>query len=78
MNLKDFLLQKTKIGDLCAISDRGYLVATAYIDDEDLFIKYMNYDLLANKVVSHHYDYLNVNDENGNINQIRCIFIDTK
>ena len=38
MTVKDFLLHRTKVGDVCVISDCGCDLAYAVIDHEDLFI----------------------------------------
>lgn len=37
MKLREFLLRKTKALELCVIRDSGWIVATCWIDYEDLF-----------------------------------------
>ena len=37
MTLKEFLRNKTQMHELCAIRDHGYIVATVWIDSEDLW-----------------------------------------
>ena len=48
--LKDFLLKETEAKTLCLITENGYIISTAYIDYEDLFIRYMNPELLKKEV----------------------------
>ena len=48
--LEDVLLERTEANRYVKIYDGGWLVAMCYIDDEDLFIKYMSEELLNEKV----------------------------
>lgn len=36
ITLRKFLREKTKVHELCAIQEHGYIVAVVYIDHEDL------------------------------------------
>ena len=38
MTVKEFLLHRTKVGDVCVIADCGYDLVCAVIDHEDLFV----------------------------------------
>lgn len=38
MTVSEFLLHRTKVGDVCIIAEYGYDSAYAVIDHEDLFI----------------------------------------
>ena len=37
MQLNDFLMYRTQVGELCVVRDAGWICACAYIDHEDLF-----------------------------------------
>lgn len=37
LTVRDFCMRKTKVGELVVIRDKGYIVACAWIDNEDLF-----------------------------------------
>lgn len=43
MKLEEFLLHKTQCYELCVIKDCGWIVATCWIDNEDLFAIPENY-----------------------------------
>ena len=48
--LEDVLLHETEADKYVKIYDSGWLVAMCYVDDEDLFIKYMDSTLLDYRV----------------------------
>lgn len=50
VTLREFLLYHTQCYELCVVRLDGWIVATFWIDDEDLFAKYISQEL-ANKVV---------------------------
>ena len=50
MTLKEFLLKKTKVGELCIITDCGYKVGAVWIDHEDLWLGSMHHTLLLHEV----------------------------
>lgn len=52
MNLREFLLTKTRARELCIITDYGYVIGATYIDHEDLFINSLNPRILNEKVNS--------------------------
>lgn len=42
MTLREFLLHKTAIGELCIIRDQGWVISSCWIDAEDLFLIHPN------------------------------------
>ena len=49
MRIIDFLIRYTQVEELCVICD-PWRIATAWIDHEDLFIRYLSSEL-RNKIV---------------------------
>ena len=76
MKLSEFLLKKTQALELCVIRDSGWIVATFFIDYEDLFSRYLDNRLGNAEVKSDEWDYLPIVNENGAKIQIWCHFID--
>lgn len=73
MTLRDFLRTKTNPLELCAITEGGWIVATSYIDYEDLF---QIPPKLANcEVKSDKWDYLPIVNENNACIKIPCHFV---
>lgn len=56
MNLKEFLLYHTKVGDLVWITDEGWYTGCTIIDHEDVFIGSLNPKLLDKKVKKSRYE----------------------
>ena len=73
-SVKNFLLHKTKVGELCVIRDSCWIVATCWIDAEDLFVIPPRY--ADREVKSDSWGLLTVVDEIGTKNKVPCHFID--
>lgn len=74
MKLREFLLKKTNVKELCVIRDDGWIVASCWIDYEDLFYSPHN---LADKVVKNdEWGYLSIVNENNAEIKIPCHFVD--
>ena len=56
MNLREFLLSQTNVGDIVLIRDAGWQIGCTFIDNEDLFIYSLNPDMLRRKVRNSYYD----------------------
>ena len=56
MNLREFLLSQTNVGDIVLIRDAGWQIGCTIIDNEDLFIYSLNPDMLRRKVRNSYYD----------------------
>lgn len=56
MTLKEFLLHKTKVGDLVWFTNGSWYLGCTSIDHEDLFIGSLNPELLKREVKTHHYE----------------------
>ena len=76
MKLSEFLLHKTNAHELCVIRDGGWIVATAWIDSEDLLDRYIDNKILDREVRSNTWDYLPVVNENNASIKIPCHHID--
>ena len=76
MKLGEFLLHKTNTMELCAITDGGWVVATAWIDHEDLFMRYIPTNLASKPVKRDYWDYLTIVNENNTSIKIPFHFID--
>ena len=63
MNLREFLLKKTNVKELCIIREDGYIIASCWIDYEDLF--YIPHKLSDKVVKSDEWDYLSIVNENN-------------
>ena len=74
MKLIDFLRHKTNALELCAIRDSGYIVATCWIDYEDLF--HIPPKLSQQTVKRDEWDYLTVVNENNCKIKIPCHYVD--
>lgn len=55
MNLKEFLLERTNVGDLVVFKQDGWQIGCTIIDNEDLFIGSLNPILLRANVKTHEY-----------------------
>ena len=74
MTVREFCLRKTQVGELCVIRDCGYIVATVWIDIEDLFR--MDTEVANMKVKSDEWGTLSITTEHGDRLQIPCHYID--
>ena len=74
MTVRDFCLKKTQVNELCVIRDAGWIIATAWIDSEDLFA--MN-DKVANcEVKFDEWGRVTIKTEHGDKLEIPCHYID--
>ena len=69
-----FLLKKTNVKELCVIRDSGWIVATCWIDYEDLFA--IPNRLVDNIVKKDEWGYLSVVNENNAEIKIPCHYVD--
>ena len=75
MKLREFLRKKTQALELCVVCDSGWIVATYFIDHEDLFCRHLDPKLGEQEVKSDKWDYLPIVNENGDKIQIWCHYI---
>jgi hypothetical protein len=74
MTLKEFLWKRTNAEELCVIREDGWIVASCWIDYEDLFFIPQR---LSNMVVKNdEWDYLPVVNENNARIKIPCHYVD--
>lgn len=73
MKVREFCLAKTQTNELCVIRDSGYIIATVWIDSEDIFqiAKYV----VDKEVESDYFGNLTVRTEHGDRVQIPCHYI---
>jgi len=74
MTLRDFLRTKTNAMELCVIRDGGWIVASCWIDYEDLFA--IPSRLAGNIVKNDEWGYLSIVNENNACIQIPCHYVD--
>lgn len=76
MTLYEFLQTKTNACELCVIRENRWVVATAWIDYEDLFCRHID-SRLSNLEVKKHWwgDIAIVNENNASI-RIPCHYVD--
>lgn len=74
MILSDFLRHKTNARELCVICDCGWIVATCWIDNEDLFL--INQNLVYKEVLKDSWGTLLVVNERNDEVRIPCHYID--
>lgn len=74
MKLYEFLYHKTQVAELCVICDSGWIVATCWIDSEDLFR--IPPDLQNEEVKGDKWGYLEIVNEKGEEIKVPCHYID--
>lgn len=74
MKLREFLLKKTNVKELCVIRDSGYIVASCWIDYEDLF--HIPHKLADKVVKNDEWGYLSIVNENNVEIKIPCHYVD--
>ena len=74
MKLYEFLLHKTRAEELCVICN-PWIVATVWIDHEDLFIGYLNKGLKEAKVIKDDWRSLVITLDNGTRMYIQAHYI---
>lgn len=75
MTLSKFLLTQTEAHELCVVTEDGYIVATFWIDYEDLFCRYLDNRLAKMEVKSDKWDYLSIVNENNAAIKVPAHFI---
>lgn len=70
MTVSDFCLHETKTGELVVILDAGYIVCTAWIDIEDLFM--LDPQIARKRVMKDEWGTLKITDKDGNRVEIPC------
>lgn len=74
MTVREFCLRNTRAHELVVIRDCGWIVATAWIDDEDIF---RLLESVKNKtVIKNEWGKLSVVTEHGDTIEIPCHYID--
>lgn len=74
MTVREFLLKKTDVRELCVVRDTGYIVMTAWIDCEDLFA--INDNIGGKTVKSDSWGTITIRERNGNVAEVDCHYID--
>lgn len=74
MTLNNFLLKHTQVGELCVIRDAGYIIATVFIDAEDLFR--IHDSIIKREVLSNEWGHLLTTTKCGNSFKVPCHYID--
>ena len=74
MTVREFCLRKTQVHELCVIRDYGWIIATAWIDSEDLFA--MNENVAKKEVKSDSWGTLRTVTKHGDELDIPCHYID--
>lgn len=64
MRLSDFLLYNTKACELCVICN-PWIVATVWVDYEDLFLRYVDVNLKQSTVIKDEWKPLIITSDNG-------------
>lgn len=76
MKLFDFLHTRTKANELCVIREAGWIIASYWIDYEDLFSHYMAIKLENRIVESDEWGYLTIVNKNNAEIKIPCHYVD--
>ena len=74
MTVGEFCLKKTQANELCVFRDSGWIIGTAWIDYEDLFVVYDN--IRKKEVKSDEWGTLSVVTEYGDEVCVPCHYID--
>lgn len=74
MTVLDFCKHKTKATEICVIRERGWRVATVWIDYEDIFM--LPDKLIDKKVKSDEWGTIQICDMNNYKTEIPCHYID--
>lgn len=73
-SLKRFLWKKTNVHELCVIREHGYIVASCWIDHENLFC--IPPTLKDRKVKNDEWGYITIVNENNASIKIPCHYVD--
>ncbi len=74
MTAREFCLKKTQVHELCVIRDSGWIIATVWIDSEDLFA--MNERVAKMEVKSDEWGTLSIVTKHGDEIDVPCHYID--
>lgn len=74
MTVMDFLRNETQPLELCVIRDKGYIVASCWIDYEDIFK--IPDSLAREKIKSTEWGTLRTVNKNGITKYVECHYID--
>lgn len=74
MTLREFLRKKTNVRELCIIRESGWIVASCWIDYEDLFA--IPQQLLQKTIKKDEWGYITIVNENNAEIKIPCHYID--
>lgn len=76
ISLSEFLEHETKAKELCVLREDGLIVATFWIDHEDLFTRYLDNKIGSKPVKKDKWGWLPiVNEDNENL-EVLCHYID--
>ena len=76
ITLRQFLREKTNVCEFCVIREDGWIVACAWIDNEDLFIGSLSSRLLEKSVKGNVWGTLTIAGCKGSHHEIPCHYID--
>lgn len=74
MTLREFLRKKTNVRELCIIRESGWIVASCWIDYEDLFA--IPQQLSQKTIKKDEWGYITIVNENNAEIKIPCHYID--
>lgn len=74
MTVRDFLLEKTNVHELCVVRDSGYIIMTAWIDYEDLFA--INSKVGERTVKSDEWGKIKIVTQHNDELEVPCHYID--
>ena len=74
MTVREFCLKKTQVNELCAIRDSGWIIATVWVDHEDLFS--IDKRVSEMEVKSDVWGTLSIVTEHGDKISVPCHYID--
>lgn len=74
MTVREFCMKKTQVNELVVIRDCGWIVATAWIDYEDIFRLPEKTSQL--EVISDSWGTIPILNQNGNVIDVGCHYID--
>lgn len=73
MKLREYLRTKTNVYELCVIRENGWIVASCWIDHEDLF--HVPERLADKEVKKEEWDYLTIVNENNAKLKVPCHYV---
>lgn len=76
MTVREFCMKETQVEELVVIRDYGYIVATVWIDVEDIFS--LSDELSQREVESAEWGLISVTTEHGDKISVPCHYVDMK